>query len=216
MTTVVQGINVKVEVQSGALAATKTISAITKANPAVASSTAHGYANGDVVVLAMGSDGMIQLDGQAVRVSGVVTDSFTLESIDSTSFGTFTTGTAAKVTTFATYGQARTFSAPQATPPKNDVTTLIDSEQQIAFGLVQAVDGSIDCLFNPGGATEALIVAATNSQTPLAIRITYAGGQHTVMNAYVSGGSGFTMPQGQPGTTTTSFTPKKKMLHYST
>jgi hypothetical protein len=42
--------NVGIAIQS-ALAAAKTITAITKANPGVASSTTHGYSNGDYVLL---------------------------------------------------------------------------------------------------------------------------------------------------------------------
>ncbi|WP_049810474.1 phage tail tube protein [Variovorax paradoxus] len=87
--------DVAVDVQT-ALAAPKTITAITKASPAVASSVAHGYADGDVLLLKV--KGMIDLDYAVVRVDGSVTDAFSLEGIDSTLFGDFVSGTAEKIT----------------------------------------------------------------------------------------------------------------------
>ncbi len=87
---------VAVNVQS-AIAATKTITAITKASPAVASSTTHGYIAGDIVLLKI--NGMTPLDYMVCRVLASVTaDSFSLEGVDSTLYDTFTSGTAQKVT----------------------------------------------------------------------------------------------------------------------
>lgn len=87
--------DVAVDVQT-ALAAAKTITAITKANPAVASSTAHGYTAGDIVLLKI--VGMRELNYAVVRVANPTTDAFELEGIDSTTFGTFISGTAEEVT----------------------------------------------------------------------------------------------------------------------
>ena len=68
--------NVQVAVQS-ALAAADTISAITKANPAVVTATAHGLANGDWVSLDV--LGMHQLDKSVCRVANVTANTFELE-----------------------------------------------------------------------------------------------------------------------------------------
>ncbi len=77
-------------------AAAKTISAITKASTGVASSTAHGYNDGDIVLLLV--DGMIELDYTIARVDNKTTDTFELEGINTTSFHTFISGTAEKLT----------------------------------------------------------------------------------------------------------------------
>ena len=87
--------NVAVAMES-ARAAAKTITAVTKANPGVASSTAHGYANGDILILT--AQGMFQIDQRVVRVAGVTADTFQLEGIDTANFETFVSGTAAKLT----------------------------------------------------------------------------------------------------------------------
>lgn len=87
--------NVKVAVQS-VIGSAKTISAITKASPAVASSTGHGFTAGKIVLLKI--KGMRKLDWRVVRVGTVTTDTFALEGIDSTSYADFVSGTAEEVT----------------------------------------------------------------------------------------------------------------------
>ena len=87
--------NVSVSVQS-ALAVAKTITAITKASQGSVSSTAHGYTNGDYVMLSV--QGMYQLNYRVFRVSGVTTDAFLLEGEDTTSYATFVSGSAQKIT----------------------------------------------------------------------------------------------------------------------
>lgn len=90
--------NVAVAMES-ALGSALTITAITKANPGVATSTAHGLSNGAYVLIS--AQGMHQLDNRVVRVAGVTADTFQLEGINTTEFDTFTSGTA-EVITFGT------------------------------------------------------------------------------------------------------------------
>ncbi|MFA5941417.1 MAG: phage tail tube protein [Sinimarinibacterium sp.] len=209
------GINAKVEAQS-ALASPVTVTAITKANPGVVSATAHGYIDGDVVVLAI-SSGMSQADGQAVRVANKTTDDFECEGLDTTSFDTFVAGTVRKVSTWVTLAKATAFSMPQASPPDIDVTVLLDTEQQVIPGLLPAFKGSIPSLFDPGSAAEALVKSATRNGTPTTIRATYtgSGGAMTITNSRVSGGSGFAMDKGGVATTETSFSGIRQPLHYA-
>lgn len=76
--------------------AAKTPSAITKANPGVVTSNAHGYSNGDWLKLD-GIGGMTELNGRTVIVAGVTANTFQLTdhtgaNINTTSFGAFTAG----------------------------------------------------------------------------------------------------------------------------
>lgn len=90
--------------QGGTLLETaKTITAITKANPGVATSAAHGFTNGQWVYLA-GIVGMTELNGRYVKVAGVTANTFQITdihgggNIDTTSFTTYTSGgTASRV-----------------------------------------------------------------------------------------------------------------------
>ena len=84
-----------------ATAAAKTITGITKATPGVVTSVAHGFADGDLIRLAVA--GMTELDGLLYRVYAKSTDTFQLAKlsndggISTASFTTFTSGTATAV-----------------------------------------------------------------------------------------------------------------------
>lgn len=88
-------------------AATKTITAITQANPGVFTSAAHGFANGDDVYIS-GVVGMTELNGRTARVANQTTNTFTLTdfqgvNINTTAYAAYTSGgTAARVYTVAT------------------------------------------------------------------------------------------------------------------
>ena len=77
--------------------ATKSISAITKANPAVVTATSHGYSNGDHVWI---NDvvGMTEVNGRRYTVANVSTHTFELSGVNSSNYTTYSSGgTAAKV-----------------------------------------------------------------------------------------------------------------------
>lgn len=89
------------------LEANKAITAVTNANPAVVTSAAHAYANGDDVFI-MGIAGMTELNGRWFRIKNVTTNTFELTdyygtNINSTGYGTYTSGgTVARVYTITT------------------------------------------------------------------------------------------------------------------
>jgi len=207
------GTNVRVEVQQ-TLGSDLAVTAITKANPGVATLTAHGLANGDVIVWDI-DGGMVELDGQACRVANVAANTFELEGIDTTDYSTYTSGAANEVTAFQTMAAAQNITMPNPAPTKLEKTTLIDKSRQYAYGLPDAPDGSIAGLFNPTGTAEALIKAATKANATMVFRVTFASGLKTIFNANVSGGSGFDLQQNAVATATTSFTPVKDVQHYA-
>lgn len=82
------------------LEAAKTITAITKANPGVVTSAAHGYLNGDEVVLS-GIVGMTQLNGRHVKVANKAANTFEItdlqgNNINTTSYTTYSSAGSAK------------------------------------------------------------------------------------------------------------------------
>jgi len=82
--------------------ATKSISAITKANPAVVTATSHGYSNGDHVWI-NDVGGMTEVNGRRYTVANKTTNTFELSGVDSSNYTTYTSsGTAAKVYEIAT------------------------------------------------------------------------------------------------------------------
>lgn len=83
------------------IAAAKTVSAVTNASEAVVTATAHGYSNGDFVILLSGWG---RLNLRSFRIKSVTTDTFVLEGADTTNTTFFPSGTgtgsAYKVSTF--------------------------------------------------------------------------------------------------------------------
>jgi len=67
------------------------ITGVTQANPAVVTIVAHGYSNGDSVLIA-GVQGMTELNGLTFVIANVTANTFELVGIDSTSFGAYTSG----------------------------------------------------------------------------------------------------------------------------
>lgn len=86
-------------IQDGAyvLAASRTVTNVTQASPAVVTSAAHGLSNGWWVKIS-GIAGMTELNSRTFEVRGVTTNTFQLYSVpdglpvDSTSFGAYTSG----------------------------------------------------------------------------------------------------------------------------
>jgi hypothetical protein len=71
--------------------ATKVITGITKANPAVVTSAAHGFTNGQIVTI-YSVVGMTQVNGKSFTVAGATTNTFQLSGIDSSAYDTYVSG----------------------------------------------------------------------------------------------------------------------------
>lgn len=84
------------------LEATKIITGITQANPATVTSNAHGYANGDDVLIAAVT-GMTQVNGRRFKAAGVTANTFQLQGVDSSLYTAYAAGgTAARYYTVTT------------------------------------------------------------------------------------------------------------------
>ncbi len=77
---------------STTLGSAKTVSALTNANPGVATSTAHGFVNGDIVLM---NSGWSNLNQKAVRVAGSVANAFNLDGIDTSLTSLYPAGSGA-------------------------------------------------------------------------------------------------------------------------
>jgi hypothetical protein len=153
--------NVQVSMQS-AISASKTISGITQANPAVVSATAHGFQNGDFVYLEV--QGMRQLNEKAVRVASVTTDSFQLEGVDSTNYDAFISGTVAEVTLGTTISTATNISASGGDFDFIDTTTIHDNQKSQVPGLPSAISFSMEHIWDAGDAGLLAMKYASDNQ----------------------------------------------------
>lgn len=81
-----------------------TITAITAANPPVVSATAHGLANGAIIVIA-GVVGMVELNDRAFVVRNQTANTFELGGVDATTYTAYASGGTATVQTMTDVGK---------------------------------------------------------------------------------------------------------------
>ena len=181
--------NVAVAMQS-ALAAAKTITAITKAAPGVVTSTAHGYSNGDYVFLEV--QGMSQVNGRVFRVANVATDTFQLEDvtggtgIDTTVFDTFSSGTAKKITFGTSITTAATINVTGGDFDFIDTTTIHSNQKSQIPGAANPISISMDQLWDIADAGQIALKAASDTQAQRAFKFTFGtGGPIMVFVGYV-------------------------------
>lgn len=164
-----------------------TISAITNANPAVATSTAHGLANGDFVEI---TSGWSRLTDKIVRVANVTANTFDLEGIDTSSTSVYSagggTGTAREVTGYTQLAQITTSTSSGGEQQFLTYQFLeSDAEKRIpTFKTAAGVTFTVaDDPTLPG---YILAKAANDDREPRAVRITLSNSQVLLYNAYVS------------------------------
>ena len=201
--------NAIVQIQS-ALAASKTITAISKASAAVVTAT-HDFSAGDYVLI-QSVGGMTQINNRVVRVLSVSTTvSFVCEALVSTNYTTYTSGGTAKKITFGTsFDNVTNMSLPDATPDEIDVTSIHDDERQIVFGHAAAQKGSFSCIADPLSTAIVEVQTADLAQERRAFLVTLANGYKALFNAYCSGGAGFEGGVGAAGTSQVSLTLRNK------
>lgn len=191
-------LNTRVEIQK-TLGSQKTLTAITKASTGVASSTAHGFANGAIVVLAI--TGMVELDKRLARVANAAANAFDLEGIDTTNFSTFTAGTATEITAFDTFSQLQSFNMPEPAPNRIDYTTIHDTSKKEIFGLDDAATATFNMMADPKHVAVINLRTASLAKATRGFRVTLQDGTILLLNAYVAGGRGL---DGQVGALATA------------
>lgn len=166
-----------------ALAAAKTITAITKASPAVATSTAHGYTNGQEIKLTI--NGMVQLDGRVLRVANVTATTFDLEGVDSTLFDTFTSGTAELVTFGTSYNVFTEVNGSGGDFSFIDTTTIHGTVKSQVPGVANPITFTFGALWDPADAGLVAAKVASDSKAQRCFKITWPSGRRALFVGYV-------------------------------
>lgn len=197
--------NCVVQIQT-ALATAKTITAISKVSEAVITGT-HDYSVGDYILI-KAVVGMTQINDRVVRVKSVSTTvSFVAEGLDSTGYSTYVSGgTAQKITFGGTFDNITNIDLPDGSPDEIDATAISDDERQIVFGHAAAQKGSFSVIADPLSTAVVEVQTAQAAAARRAILISLASGYKAIMNAYVSGGKGFSGGVGAIGTGQISLT----------
>ncbi|MBN8749525.1 MAG: phage tail protein [Variovorax sp.] len=160
----------KVEISTSFDSTAKDITAISKANPAVVTSAAHGLADGAVVEIT-GVAGMTELNGRRFVVESLTTDTFALVGVDSTGYGTYTSGGDAVAGTFANFCEMTGYNRQGGTSAEIDATTICSDAAEFETGLPDFGTTQIDYNWAPAVAVQKAIEAAYASGDVIAVRV---------------------------------------------
>ncbi|MCK9691367.1 MULTISPECIES: phage tail protein [Pseudomonas syringae group] len=163
------------------------VTALSNANPAVATAAAHGLADGDIIAV---TSGWTRLNDRATRVSKSLSGTFALENINTTNLQPYPlgsgTGSVRKVTSFV--------EVPQIT----EVNTSGGDQQFLTFGFLADDDDrqmpttknpismSFTVADDPDLPYVGVVEAADDDKQARVLRLNLPGGSSIVYNAYVS------------------------------
>jgi hypothetical protein len=183
MATVKKWSNVAIAMQS-ALASAKTITGITVGATATVTSTAHGYANGDYVLLTV--QGMRQVDGRIFRVSAQTTNNFVLEGEDTSAFDAFSSGSCQLITFGTSITTATSVNGSGGDFGFIDTTTIHDNAKTQIPDLPNAASYTMDNIWDISDAGLKAMKVASDSQAKRCFKFTFGtGGQIMLFNGYV-------------------------------
>jgi Phage tail tube protein, TTP len=180
-----KGRNTRVEV-AATYATAKVVSAITNASPGVATSTAHGLANGTIGYFS-GVEGMVELEDQAASVDNTATNAFDIEGLATTNFGVFS-GSAdfTPVATWLTLSNSTGYTIGGGNADELDATTLLDTSKKTEFGMNAADTVTIDGFSDSQLAGRAIVQAAARAGTDVVFRFTLSNGERRVFRGQPS------------------------------
>ena len=159
------------------LATAITISDISNANPAEASSTAHGLSAGGIILL---NNGWPRTDNSVRRVADPTTDAFDIEGLNSTNLDRFPdgggAGTARALTGWTQLPKIPTFELTGG-DPKNGTTSYIDYEKDYDYFTGTNPERlNFTISYQPGTAAYDALVAANDSGVLQVIRLVLKDG----------------------------------------
>jgi len=167
--------------------AEKTISAITNANPGVATSAAHGFTDGDYIDVV---SGWARLTDRIVRVDGATTGTFALEGIDTSSTSLFPTGggagTGRGITGWTQLAQILD-STSEGGEQQYWTGQFLESDREIRIPTTKSAAGiNFQIADDPTLPGYQLAKVANDDREPRAVMITLSNGQKLLYKAYIS------------------------------
>lgn len=169
-----------------AYAAAKTITALSNANPGVATSNAHGYTDGNILEL---TSGWPLLDGRIARVDNSDTNTLEIEGIDTTSTSKYPAGagigSARLVSSWAALSQVTNSQSSGGEQQFAQWIYLEDGIQRQRPTFKNAKSLQLTLLYDPSLAWYNALIAADELGTPHALRAALPNGNFIYYNMYV-------------------------------
>lgn len=170
------------QIQTGTGGA-KTVTGVSKANPCVVTSTAHGFVAGDRVTFAS-VGGMTELNGNSYIVEYVTANTFSLFKVDSTGFTTYTSGGTATPVTYTVIAEVKSFSGFDGQASEIDVTNLASTAKEFRLGLVDEGGFSFEMNQVNADAGQAALRASKNAGTLKSYKLALPNGEVATFGAY--------------------------------
>ncbi|KPB51382.1 Prophage PssSM-02, tail protein [Pseudomonas coronafaciens pv. oryzae] len=163
------------------------VTALSNANPAVATAAAHGLSDGDIIAV---TSGWTRLNDRATRVSKSLSGTFALENINTTNVQPYPAGSG--------LGSVRKVTSFVEVPQVTEVNTSGGDQQFLTFGFLADDDDrqmpttknpismSFTVADDPDLPYVAIVEAADDDKQTRVLRLNLPGGSSIVYNAYVS------------------------------
>ena len=172
---------------SQTFASAKTISALSNANPAVATSVAHGYTTGDEIVLTSGWE---DATDSVFKITVLTADTFSITGLDTSNTSYFPagtgTGTAQKISGWTSIPQVLTVSGSGGDARFTDVQLLSKRNAlKIPTGF-NATSITMSLAHDPAQANYITMVGISRNLSKVAFKQTISGGAVTYGYGYLS------------------------------
>lgn len=198
-----------------AYGAAKTITAISNANPAVASSVAHGFTNGDLIAI---DSGWPRVNERIVRVTSAVADSFGLEGIDSTDVTRYPAGSGAgqarEITTWTPITQILEFTTSGGDQQFTNFSYLEEDFERQLPTITSAQSITIGIADDPTQPGYIALKLASDVRAMRALRLTLPDGSILLYNGIVSLNETPTLTKGQVMQVRATFSLQSKPTRY--
>lgn len=194
----------------------KTVTAVTNANPAVASSTAHGLSNGALIEV---TSGWNELNGTVQRVAGQTAGTFNYDGLDSTSLTLYPAGSGGgsvrEITTFQQIQQIIGLST-SGGEQQYTAVNLLENNYEInlpTFTSAQSLE--LEIAYDQTLPGYIALKAASRTRSARAIRLTLADGSFFLYNGIISLNETPNMSKGNVMTVTATISLQGKPVSYA-
>lgn len=169
-----QGSTIKISTAFAADSPVNAITAISKANPAVITDTAHGHADGDVIKIA-GVVGMTEINGKTAIIDVVDANSFKALGVDSTGYTTYDSGGTYTIATMVSFCELTSLNQQDGAKAEIDVTTVCSEEAEFETGFPDPGTTQMDYNFAPQQSVQVALRAARTSGDVIAVKTVLPG-----------------------------------------
>ena len=199
------------------IATAKTASAVTNAAEAVVTSTAHGYSNGDTVIM---FSGWGRLNKRAFRIKSVTTDTFVLEGCDTSNTTYFPAGTGiGTVQKISAFTQITTVMNPSSSGGEPKVVSYKFIESDVEYSINDGftatsytVELDADSI---GGAGYTALKTLTDVQTDTVLKLVTRSGSILLVPCTVALNEAVSLNEGQINRVKATFNGNNRAVRYA-